>query len=154
MLACHAKSRGFKSRLPRLKKKNTNMRIKINYTEEHIVHSEYLPVVWFFFIALFLAILLFWLSYKFSPKNPYPEKLSPYECGFNPYDDARNRFDVRFYLISILFIVFDIEAALIFPWAVHLGHLDSFGFWTMIDFVIELVIGYIYAWRVGALDWD
>ena len=83
-----------------------------------------------------------------------PEKLSPYECGFEPFDDARNTFDIRFYLVAILFILFDLEATFLFPWAVTLSNLTSLGFWSMFDFIFELVIGFIYAWKIGSLEWE
>ena len=82
------------------------------------------------------------------------EKLSPFECGFNPFDDARAAFDVRFYLVAILFLLFDLEASFLFPWAISLSELTSLGFWSMFDFIFELVIGFIYAWKIGALDWE
>lgn len=82
------------------------------------------------------------------------DKLSAYECGFDPFDDARNRFDVRFYLVAILFIVFDLEAAFLFPWALSLGKLPALGFWSMFDFLFELGIGFVYAWKVHALEWE
>jgi NADH-quinone oxidoreductase subunit A len=87
-------------------------------------------------------------------QSPDSEKLSAYECGFDPYEDARHTFDVRFYLVAILFIIFDIEAMFLFPWAVSLSHISSLGFWSMIDFVVELGVGYIYAWKIGALEWE
>jgi NADH-quinone oxidoreductase subunit A len=84
----------------------------------------------------------------------YSEKLSPYECGFDPFDNARNQFEVKFYLIAILFLIFDLEASFLFPWAFNLGNISSFGFWVMLDFFFELVIGLIYAWCIGVFHWD
>jgi len=104
--------------------------------------------------AVLLAALIIFLSYSFSKTNPDVEKTSAYECGFDPYEDARNMFDVRFYLVAILFIVFDLEAVFFFPWSVSLSFLINTGFWGILDFIFELIIGYIYAWKLGVLDWD
>jgi len=90
---------------------------------------------------------------RLTPNNPDTAKLSMYECGFEPYEDARNIFDVRFYLVAILFLIFDLETVFFFPWSVSIIHLNPNGFWLMIDFAFELIIGYIYAWVIGALDW-
>ena len=105
-------------------------------------------------VRFFLSIIIFALSYVLAIQNPDTEKLSSYECGFDPYEDARNTFDVRFYLVAILFIIFDLEAVFFFPWAVSLSHLTSWGFWTMVDFIIELALGFLYAWKIGALEWE
>jgi len=86
--------------------------------------------------------------------KPDTEKLSAYECGFDPYEDARQTFDVRFYLVAILFIIFDLEAMYLFPWAVSLSHIGTSGFWIMIDFLVELIVGFVYAWQIGALEWE
>ena len=104
--------------------------------------------------SLFLSSFILFLSMRLSINNPDSQKLSTYECGFEPYEDARNIFDVRFYLVAILFLIFDLEAVYFFPWSISLGVLNSNGFWFMIDFVVELLVGYIYAWQIGALDWD
>jgi NADH-quinone oxidoreductase subunit A len=104
--------------------------------------------------SIFLACLIIVLSYSLSISTPDSEKVSAYECGFDPYEDARNVFDVRFYLVAILFIVFDLEAVFFFPWSVSLSFLNTSGFWSMVDFLIELLIGFIYAWEVGALNWE
>jgi NADH-quinone oxidoreductase subunit A len=87
-------------------------------------------------------------------QKPYPEKVSAYECGFEAFDDARGRFDVRYYLVAILFIIFDLEVAFLFPWAVSLGHIGMFGFWSMMGFLAVLTVGFIYEWRRGALEWE
>jgi NADH-quinone oxidoreductase subunit A len=105
-------------------------------------------------ISICLSVVIFGLSFLLALYNPDTEKLSSYECGFDPYEDARNTFDVRFYLVAILFIIFDLEAVFFFPWAVSLSHLTSWGFWTMIDFIIELGLGFLYAWKIGALEWE
>mmetsp|Transcript_531 Transcript_531/g.1759 ORF Transcript_531/g.1759 Transcript_531/m.1759 type:complete len:119 (-) Transcript_531:1338-1694(-) len=105
-------------------------------------------------ISSVLAVIILSLSYILGVQNPDPEKGSAYECGFDPYEDARNSFDVRFYLVAILFIIFDLEAMFFFPWTVSLSFIGLEGLWSMLDFLIELVIGYVYAWRIGALDWE
>ena len=104
--------------------------------------------------AIFLAFLLIFLSHAFSTFNPDAEKVSAYECGFDPYEDARNTFDVRFYLVAILFIIFDLEVAFLIPWAINLKAIGMFGFWSMIVFLVVLTIGFIYEWKKGALDWE
>ena len=93
-------------------------------------------------------------SFVVARQRPDPEKLSPYECGFEPFDDARSRFDVRYYLVAILFIIFDLEVAFLFPWAVSLGDIGMFGFWSMIVFLGVLTVGFIYEWKKGALEWE
>jgi NADH-quinone oxidoreductase subunit A len=104
--------------------------------------------------SIFLSCFIIILSYSLSVSNPDSEKFSAYECGFDPYEDARNVFDVRFYLVAILFIVFDLEAVFFFPWSVSLSFLNPSGFWSMVDFLLELLVGFIYAWEVGALNWE
>lgn len=104
--------------------------------------------------ATILSCLIIFLSYSFSVSLPDVEKVSTYECGFDPYEDARNVFDVRFYLVAILFIIFDLEAVYFFPWCISFSFLNGEGFWGMLDFIIELLVGFIYAWEVGALDWE
>ena len=105
-------------------------------------------------INIFLSGFLLFLSIKLSTNNPDSEKLSAYECGFEPYEDARNIFDVRFYLIAILFLIFDLESVYFFPWCITFNTLNIEGYFFMLEFLIELFIGYIYAWLVGALDWN
>ena len=116
--------------------------------------KDYLSIIIFLFVALGLSIGFIILNFLFSPKNPDPEKLSAYECGFEPFGDSRMEFDVRFYLVAILFIIFDLEIAFLFPWAISLGNLGSLGFWSMMSFLFILTIGFIYEWKKGALDWD
>ena len=116
--------------------------------------KEYLPIMLFLFLALGLSVGFILLNYIFSPKNPDPEKLSAYECGFEPFNDSRMEFDVRFYLVAILFIIFDLEIAFLFPWAITLGNLGLFGFFSMMLFLFILTIGFIYEWKKGALDWE
>jgi NADH-quinone oxidoreductase subunit A len=114
----------------------------------------YLPLVVFIAVALGLAIALFVAPFLVAYKHPDPEKLSAYECGFNAFDDARMKFDVRFYLVAILFIIFDLEVSFLFPWAVVFGHIGLYGVWSMMVFLGVLTIGFIYEWRKGALEWD
>ena len=116
--------------------------------------SEYLSIVIFLFISLLLSIGFVFINFLAAPKNPDPEKLSAYECGFDAFDDARGRFDVRFYLVAILFIIFDLEVAFLFPWAISLGEIGIFGFISMMIFLFILTVGFIYEWKKGALDWE
>ena len=116
--------------------------------------KDYLSIIIFTFVALSLSIGFIALNFLFAPRNPDPEKLSAYECGFEAFGDSRMEFDVRFYLVAILFIIFDLEIAFLFPWAVSLGNIGSLGFWSMMIFLFILTIGFIYEWKKGALDWD
>jgi NADH-quinone oxidoreductase subunit A len=116
--------------------------------------KEYAPIVVFLGVAGFLGLALLIAPFLVAYQNPDPEKLSAYECGFNAFDDARMKFDVRFYLVSILFIIFDLEVAFLFPWAVTFKTVGVFGFWSMIVFLAVLTIGFIYEWKKGALEWD
>ena len=116
--------------------------------------AEYLPIVIFLAIGTGLAVVMVLASYLVAKQKPDAEKNSAYECGFEPFGDARSKFDVRFYLVSILFIIFDLEIAFLFPWAVTLGKIGFYGFWSMIVFLGVLTIGFIYEWRKGALDWE
>ena len=116
--------------------------------------SEYLPILLFLIILIIFSIGALSLSFIVSPKKPSDEKLSPYECGFEPFDDARTKFDIRFYLVAILFIIFDLEVAFLFPWAISLGTIGLFGFWSMMIFLLILTIGFIYEWKKGALEWE
>ena len=116
--------------------------------------TEYLSIIIFLFIALFLSIGFIVANYLASPSNPDPEKLSAYECGFEAFDDSRMEFDVRFYLVAILFIIFDLEIVFLFPWAVAFKEIGMFGFWSMIFFLFVLTVGFLYEWLKGALDWN
>ncbi len=116
--------------------------------------EQYLPLAVFLGVALAFMGILMLAPFVVAVKNPDPEKVSAYECGFNAFDDARMTFDVRFYLVSILFIIFDLEIAFLFPWAVAFKELGVFGFWSMMVFLAVLTIGFIYEWRKGALEWD
>lgn len=115
---------------------------------------EYLPILIFVGIALVLGIALMLVAFVLAENRPDPEKLSAYECGFEAFDDARMRFDVRFYLVAILFIIFDLEVAFLFPWAISLGDIGMYGFWSMIIFLGILTIGFVYEWKKGALEWE
>ena len=114
----------------------------------------YLPIAVFIAVALGIAIALTASSFVIAVRNPDPEKVSAYECGFNAFDDARMKFDVRFYLVSILFIIFDLEVAFLFPWAITLGATGVFAFWSMVTFLGVLTVGFIYEWKKGALEWE
>jgi NADH-quinone oxidoreductase subunit A len=116
--------------------------------------QSYLPVVIFMAVAGAIVLGLMVAPLVLAFKSPDPEKLSAYECGFNAFDDARMKFDVRFYLVSILFIIFDLEVAFLFPWAVALKKIGIFGFWSMMAFLAVLTVGFVYEWRKGALEWD
>ena len=122
--------------------------------ENFLIYDEFLPVLIFLTVAIILALLIVLLSYFLSIQNPDTEKLSSYECGFEPYEDARNVFDVKFYIVAILFILFDIETMFLFPWSICLSQLSMLGFWSMVDFIIELGVGFVYIWYIGALEWD
>ena len=115
---------------------------------------DYLPIVIFMGVAAGIALALMASALILAVRKPDPEKLSAYECGFNAFDDARMKFDVRFYLVAILFIIFDLEVAFLFPWAVSLKEVGLFGFWSMMVFLAILTVGFIYEWRKGALEWD
>ena len=115
---------------------------------------DYLPILIFLGIAVGMTIMILMASLVVARQRPDTEKLSPYECGFEPFEDARGRFDVRFYLVAILFIIFDLEVAFLFPWAVSLGNIGLFGFWSMMIFLGVLTIGFVYEWKKGALEWE
>lgn len=115
---------------------------------------EYLPILVFLVIALAISGAMILGSLLAGRQNPDPEKISAYECGFDAFSDARTRFDVRFYLVTLLFIIFDLEIAFLFPWAVSLGKIGLFGFWSMVVFLAVLTVGFIYEWKKGALEWE
>ncbi|MGH1420596.1 MAG: NADH-quinone oxidoreductase subunit A [Hyphomonas sp.] len=115
---------------------------------------DYLPVVFFLFLGAVISGVFVAGSFLLAPSKPDPEKNSAYECGFNAFDDARMKFDVRFYLVAILFIIFDLEVAFLFPWAISLGKIGLLGFWSMVVFLGVLTVGFIYEWRRGALEWE
>ena len=119
-----------------------------------IFKEEYSTLFIFLIIAIILALVIAVLSYTLTSQKPESEKLSSYECGFEPYEDTKHRFDVKFCLIAILFIIFDIEVVFLLPWSISLSQLNILGFWSVIDFIIELGVGFIYVWYIGGLDWD
>lgn len=128
--------------------------IDFNDFKISLLSEEYLSIFLIIIVAGLLACVILAFSYILAIQNPETEKLSTYECGFEPYEDARLQFDVKFYLVAILFIVFDIEAMFLYPWCISVSQLNITGFWSMIDFVIELGVGFIYVWLIGALNWD
>jgi NADH-quinone oxidoreductase subunit A len=118
------------------------------------VLAEYYPILLFIVVGLVFSGVLLSLGWLLGPSRPDSEKLSPYECGFEAFEDARMKFDVRYYLVAILFILFDLEIAFLFPWAVTLGEIGTFGFVSMMIFLGILVIGFVYEWKKGALEWE
>ena len=116
--------------------------------------AQYLPVLLFVLVGLAVGVLPQALGYILGPNKPDAAKNSPYECGFEAFEDARMKFDVRYYLVAILFILFDLEIAFLVPWAVALTDIGSNGFWTGVFFLIDLLVGFVYAWKIGALDWE
>jgi NADH-quinone oxidoreductase subunit A len=115
---------------------------------------EYLPILIFLGLAIGLGLVLILAAVVLAVRNPDPEKVSAYECGFNAFDDARMKFDVRFYLVAILFIIFDLEIAFLFPWAVSFAGISEAAFWSMMVFLAVLTVGFAYEWKKGALDWE
>jgi NADH-quinone oxidoreductase subunit A len=115
---------------------------------------EYLPIIIFLGLATAIGLVLLLAAFVLAVRHPDPEKISAYECGFNAFDDARMKFDVRFYLVAILFIIFDLEIAFLFPWAAAFGSLSDVAFWSMLVFLAVLTIGFAYEWKKGALEWE
>jgi NADH-quinone oxidoreductase subunit A len=128
--------------------------MKMILAAESSVKQEYSALLIFLIFAITLTVVIVSLSYLLVKQNPEPEKTSSYECGFEPYEDSRHTYDVRFCVIAILFIVFDIEMMFLMPWCISISKLDLLGFWSMIDFLLELGIGFFYVWHSRALDWD
>lgn len=122
--------------------------------DNSLIKKEYLTLLIFLLFAIFLTVLIIGASYFLARQNPELEKLSAYECGFEPYEDTRHTFDIKFCVVAILFIIFDIEIMFLIPWCISISKLDLLGFWSMIDFLIELGVGFFYVWYVKALDWD
>jgi|TARA_B100000902_G_C27221305_1_gene869828 NADH-quinone oxidoreductase subunit A len=116
--------------------------------------GSYLPILIFLGLAIILGLAFLLAAFVIAVRRPDPEKVSAYECGFNAFDDARMKFDVRFYLVAILFIIFDLEVAFLFPWAISFGSIGLFGYFSMMLFLLVLTIGFIYEWKKGALEWD
>nr|YP_009144716.1 NADH dehydrogenase subunit 3 [Pseudo-nitzschia multiseries]AKJ77324.1 NADH dehydrogenase subunit 3 [Pseudo-nitzschia multiseries] len=127
---------------------------QFNVLKSSAVKEEYLSVLIYLCFATFLGLLIISLSYFLVTQSPETEKLSTYECGFDPYGDTRDQFNIRFYIIAILFVLFDIEIIFLLPWCVSLSQLDLLGFWSMVEFLAELGIGFIYVWCVGAVEWS
>ena len=126
---------------------------QFNLSNSSAIHEEYFSVLLYLLVAIGLGLLIITLSYLIVTQSPETEKLSTYECGFEPYEDSREKFSVRFYIVAILFILFDIEIIFLAPWCISLSQIDLLGFWSMVEFLIELCVGYVYAWCVGAIDW-
>jgi NADH-quinone oxidoreductase subunit A len=124
------------------------------FLDNSLIKKEYSIILIYLLLAIVLTVVIIGASYFLARQNPDSEKLSAYECGFEPYEDTRHTFDVKFCVIAILFIIFDIEIMFLIPWCVSISKLDLLGFWSMIDFLIELGIGFFYIWYVKALDWD
>ena len=124
------------------------------FSNNSLIKTEYFSILLYLTVAIALSLIILLFSYLLVVQNPETEKMSAYECGFEPYEDARNKFDVKFYLIAMLFIIFDIETMYLIPWSITVSKLNLLGFWSMIDFIIELGIGFIYIWYIGGLDWD
>lgn len=140
--ACQAQSRGFNARLTR------------QFFFMSFILFEFFFVFFFALVASVIAVVVLFLSLLLADRIAYTEKLTAYECGFDPFEDARSQFNVRFYLVALLFLLFDLEASFLIPWSVSLGSLGSLGFWVIFDFFFELAIGFYYAWRLGAFLWD
>jgi len=121
---------------------------------DYKILSEYLPIVVFFGIAIFLSLIITILPKLLAKNLPQKDKLKAYECGFDAFGDARGKFDVRFYLVAILFIIFDLEVAFLIPWATNLKSIGIIGFWSMMVFLLVLTVGFIYEWKKGALEWE
>ena len=134
------------------------MLILLQFSRGELKLSElamnYLPILVFFGLAIVLGLAFLLAAFVIAVRRPDPEKTSAYECGFNAFDDARMKFDVRFYLVAILFIIFDLEVAFLFPWAISFGSIGIFGYFSMMVFLLVLTIGFVYEWKKGALDWD
>lgn len=132
----------------------TSCILKIELKAMNVLFNEYSVILIFLIISSCLSSIIFFLSYFLIPQKSDQEKVSAYECGFNPFDDARATFDVRFYLVAILFLIFDLEISFLFPWSLVLGYLPFFGYLTMVIFLTILTIGFIYEWCKGALEWE
>ena len=116
--------------------------------------ADYFPILLFIIVGFAFGAILVAVGWVLGPNKPDSEKLAPYECGFEAFEDARMKFDVRYYLVAILFILFDLEIAFLFPWAVSLNDIGAFGFWSMMVFLAVLVVGFVYEWKKGALEWE
>jgi NADH-quinone oxidoreductase subunit A len=125
-----------------------------SFLDSSLIAKDYLALLYMLLIAISLTLVILSLSYFLSRQNPDSEKLSAYECGFEPYEDSRHIFDVRFCIIAILFVIFDIEMLFLIPWCISISKLSLLGFWSVIDFLFELGVGFFYVWYVNALDWE
>lgn len=132
---------------------NTNLLSKFTLLKTSFILEEYSGIFIYILFSIFLSILIAFLSYFLVTQNPETEKLSTYECGFEPYEDTRNKFNVRFYIVAILFILFDIEIIFLISWCISISQINLLGFWSMVEFLVELGIGFIYVWCVGAIEW-
>jgi len=121
---------------------------------DYLLVRDYLPIILFLVIVIGFGLILMLSAFVIAVRNPDPEKVSIYECGFNAFDDARMKFDVRFYLVAILFIIFDLEIVFLFPWAVAFGQISMTAFWSMMAFLTVLTVGFAYEWKKGALEWE
>jgi len=121
---------------------------------DYLLVRDYLPIILFLIIVIGFGLILMLSAFVIAVRNPDPEKVSIYECGFNAFDDARMKFDVRFYLVAILFIIFDLEIVFLFPWAVAFGQISMTAFWSMMAFLTVLTVGFAYEWKKGALEWE
>lgn len=124
------------------------------FLDNSLIKKEYASILIYLLLAIILTAVIIGASYFLAKQNPDSEKLSAYECGFEPYEDARHTFDIKFCVVAILFIIFDIEIMFLIPWCISISKLDLLGFWSMIDFLFELGVGFFYVWYVKALDWD
>jgi NADH-quinone oxidoreductase subunit A len=124
------------------------------FIDNSLIKKEYLSILIYLLLAIVLTVVIIGASYFLAKQNPDSEKLSAYECGFEPYEDARHTFDIKFCVVAILFIIFDIEIMFLLPWCTNLSKLDLLGFWAMIEFLFELGVGFFYVWYVKALDWE
>lgn len=124
------------------------------YIKMRLLWAEYFTILVYILISVVLSVVILGLSYLLAVQQPDSEKISAYECGFSPFEDARNKFDVKFYLVAILFIIFDLEVTYLFPWVTVLNQITYFGYWSMTAFLVILTIGFIYEWMKGALDWQ
>jgi NADH-quinone oxidoreductase subunit A len=136
-------------------RRSSNCRVNPQREKPHAMNlAEYLPILLFILVGLAVGVVPQVLGYILGPNRPDSEKNSPYECGFEAFEDARMKFDVRYYLVAILFILFDLEIAFLFPWAASLRDIGMVGFWTVMVFLLILVVGFIYEWKKGALNWE
>ena len=128
--------------------------ICVSISQKSLIHGEYFTILIYLLFAILLSFVILGFSYLFVVQNPETEKMSAYECGFEPYEDARQKFDVKFYIVAMLFIIFDIETMYLIPWCVSLPYINSVGYFVMMEFILELCVGFLYVWYIGGLEWD